>query len=71
MMISPQMERDRFKPLYQEYRSLIKSTGKLVFYHSDGHIMQILSDLIDIGVDAINTQLFCMDIEEIGAQHRG
>ena len=27
--------------------------------------------LIEMGVDALNSQLFCMDIEEIGVQFRG
>lgn len=71
LLISPQMWRERFKPIYQEYCSVIKSAGKLVFFHSDGHIMPIIPDLIEIGVDALNAQLFCMDIEKIGAQFRG
>ena len=39
--------------------------------HSDGHIFDIYDDLIEIGVDAVNSQLFCMDIEEIGRRHKG
>ena len=33
--------------------------------------IDIYEDLIEIGVDAINSQLFCMDIEEIGRQFAG
>ncbi|MEA1986126.1 MAG: methyltransferase, partial [Candidatus Marinimicrobia bacterium] len=47
------------------------SHGKFVFMHSDGYIMDIFEDLIEIGVDAINSQLFCMDIEEIGKRFKG
>ena len=39
--------------------------------HSDGHISAIYEDLIEIGVDAVNSQLFCMDIEDIGRRFRG
>jgi uroporphyrinogen decarboxylase len=42
-----------------------------VFFHSDGHIEQIIPVLIELGVDALNAQLFCMDIEETGARYRG
>ena len=39
--------------------------------HSDGCIADIYPDLIEIGVDAVNSQLFCMDIEEIGRRFQG
>ncbi|MEM3515676.1 MAG: hypothetical protein QW281_03350, partial [Saccharolobus sp.] len=38
---------------------------------SDGHIEAIYPDLIEIGIDAINSQLFCMNIEELGRKYRG
>jgi hypothetical protein len=71
LLISPAMWRDLFKPLYKEYGDLIRAAGKKVFFHSDGHIMAIYEDLIELGVDAVNSQLFCMDIEELGRRHRG
>jgi hypothetical protein len=39
--------------------------------HTCGHVLAILEDLVEIGVDAVNCQLFSMDIEEIGRRHRG
>lgn len=71
LLISPAMWREYFKPLYAEYVRIIKAGGKSVFFHSDGNISSILPDLIEIGVTAVNSQLFCMDIEEIGRRHRG
>jgi len=71
LLISPPLWREVFKPLYADYCKLIHDAGKFVFFHSDGHIVQIIPDLIEIGVDALNAQLFCMDIEEIGRQFRG
>lgn len=38
--------------------------------HSDGYILPTIGDLIEIGLDAINSQLFCMDIEEIGKKFK-
>jgi uroporphyrinogen decarboxylase len=46
----------------------LRKAGKYVFFHSDGHIRAILPDLIDIGISALNSQLYCMDIEEIGRE---
>ena len=71
LLISPAMWRDLFKPLYREYCRLIHGAGRKVFFHSDGHIAAIYEDLIEIGVDAVNSQLFCMDIEDLGRRFRG
>lgn len=71
MLISPRMWRETFKPLYKEYVDLIHAAGKYVFFHSDGFIEPIIEDLIEIGVDALNSQLFCMNIEELGARFGG
>lgn len=71
LLISPQMWREIYKSLYVEYCDLIHSAGKKVFFHSDGHIRAIIPDLIEIGVDAVNSQLFCQDIEEIGSEFKG
>ncbi len=71
LLIAPDLWRSFFKPLYREYCAIIKNSGKAVFFHSDGHIRAIIPDLIEIGVDALNSQLFCMDIEEIGREFQG
>jgi hypothetical protein len=39
--------------------------------HSDGHISAIYADLIEVGVDAINSQLFCMDMAVLAEQTKG
>lgn len=71
LLISPRQWQSLFKPLYRDYVEMIHGAGKFAFFHSDGHIMDIYPDLIEIGVDAVNSQLFCMDIEEIGRLYRG
>ena len=65
LLINPEIWREWFKPMYKDYCDLAHSRGKYVFFHSDGFIEQIYPDLIEIGVDAINSQLFCMDIEKL------
>lgn len=71
LLISPSQWRRLFKPMYREYCDLAKKAGKKVFFHSDGYILDIYEDLIEIGVDAINSQLFCMPIEQIARRFRG
>lgn len=71
LLISPRMWVEYFKPRYREYVELAHSHGKLAFMHSDGYIYAIYDHLIDIGVDAINSQLFTMPIEEIGRRFKG
>lgn len=71
LLISPAMWATYFKPLYKDYVDLAHAHGKFALMHSDGYIMSIYPDLIEIGVDAINSQLFCMPIEELGQRFRG
>jgi uroporphyrinogen decarboxylase len=71
LLISPDAWRELFKPLYADYCKIAHDAGKYVFMHSDGCIFDIYEDLIEIGVDAINSQLFTMDIEEIGKRFKG
>ncbi|HUW17799.1 MAG TPA: uroporphyrinogen decarboxylase family protein [Sedimentisphaerales bacterium] len=71
LLISPQLWEDFFKPLYKDYCHLIHSGKKYAFLHSDGNIEPIYAGLIEAGVDAVNSQLFCMDMEDIGRKYRG
>ena len=71
LLISPKLWREMFKPLYADYCRVTKAVGKYFFMHSDGNISSIYPDLIEIGVDALNSQLFCMDIEELARLYKG
>ncbi len=71
LLISPRLWREFYKPLYKEYCDILRRKGKYVFFHSDGHIEEIYPDLIEIGVNAVNSQLFCMDIEKLGEHYSG
>ncbi|MBN8460070.1 MAG: methyltransferase [Verrucomicrobia bacterium] len=71
LLISPAQWREWFKPLYRDYIDIAHAAGKKCFMHSDGNISAIYEDLIEIGLDAVNSQLFCMDIGEIGRRHKG
>lgn len=71
MLVSPSYFRKYYKPLYREYAEIAHHYGKYAFMHSDGDITEIIPDLIEAGIDALNSQLFCMDIEELGRSFRG
>jgi uroporphyrinogen decarboxylase len=71
LLISPVLWRQLFKPLYRDYAEVAHRHGKYIFMHSDGHIAAIYPDIIEIGVDALNSQLFCMDVKELGRRFAG
>ena len=55
LLFSPKTYRQIFKPLHRRLINHIRSkTNAKVYMHSDGSIMPILPDLIEIGVDGIN-----------------
>ena len=71
LITSPDIFRKYFKPMYREYVEIAKHYGKYVFMHSDGAIGEIIPDLIEVGIDALNSQLFCMDIQELADKYSG
>jgi len=71
LLISPATWRKVFKPLYKEYIDIAHSAGKKAFMHSDGYISEIIPDLIELGLDAVNSQIFCMGVEELGRKYKG
>lgn len=70
LLISPQLWCELFKPMYRDYINIAKKYGKKTFMHSDGYTLQIIPHLIELGLDAFNTQIFCMGPENL-RQFRG
>jgi uroporphyrinogen decarboxylase len=71
LLVSPRVFRACFLPMYADYAAIARQHGKFVFMHSDGHIVEILDDLIAAGVHAINSQVACMGVPELGRRFRG
>ena len=65
LLVSPALWREVFKPMYRDYAQIAHAAGKKLFMHSDGHILAIYPDLIEIGIDAVNSQIFCMGVEKL------
>lgn len=61
LMIAPTRWRSFFKPIYREMFTRVKAAGLDVWFHSDGNILSIIPDLIELGVDVLNCQASVMD----------
>ncbi|AEE96534.1 uroporphyrinogen decarboxylase family protein [Mahella australiensis] len=71
LLISPNIWRSFFKPLYKELFDMIKDKGKYIFFHSDGYIMDLCPEFIEMGVSAVNSQLWCMGVENVAERFAG
>jgi len=65
LMVNPSLWREFFKPRYKEMFKLVHDHGAYVYFHSDGYIMDIIPDLAEIGVDILNPQFSCFNLEEL------
>ncbi len=65
LLINPKLWVEIFKPLYKDYIDIAHKYGKKIFMHSDGYIVDLYPHLIELGLDAINSQLFCMTIDRL------
>jgi uroporphyrinogen decarboxylase len=54
LMIAPTAWREIWKPAYARVCQAVREAGMLSFLHSCGHIVDILDDLIEIGLDVIH-----------------
>lgn len=54
LLLSPKMWRDLIKPELSRIFKVAKDAGLFVFFHSCGHIMEIVPDLIEVGVDVLD-----------------
>jgi hypothetical protein len=55
--MSPGMWRERVKPSYEAIMGPCRDRGVPVYLHSDGHILEIVPDLIEVGVRVLNPQI--------------
>ena len=62
MLVSPPTWRAFFKPVYKEMFAKVKGAGRQVWFHSDGFILPIIPDLIELGVDVLNCQSSVMEL---------
>ena len=70
LLINPRVWEEIFMPMYRDYINIAHSHGKKMFMHSDGNTIRIIPKLIDLGLDALNTQIFCIGVDNL-AQFKG
>ena len=71
LLVAAEMWRDIFRPLYRDYCKILHAKDKFVFFHSNGNIIDIFSDLIKTGVDAVHSQMYLMDMDRLAKRFRG
>ena len=69
--IHPQKWCKYLKPCYQEIFGRCHEAGTLVFLHSDGHILEIIEELIACGVDVLNPQVGANGVENLARVAKG
>jgi uroporphyrinogen decarboxylase len=55
--ISPEKWRKYLKPCYAKIYAPFRQAGHYIYMHTDGHIFEIIPDLVDCGVNVINPQV--------------
>ncbi len=72
LLASPEIFKSVFKPRMKSQIDLAHSLGMDVFMHSCGYIIDIIPDLIEIGLDVLNPgQPSLNGIEEMGRRFKG
>jgi len=69
--ISPQQWRTYLKPCYAAIYGLCKEAGAKVYMHTDGHVVPIIQDLIECGVDVLNPQIGANGLDNLVRECKG
>ncbi|MEW6754192.1 MAG: uroporphyrinogen decarboxylase family protein [Candidatus Latescibacterota bacterium] len=69
--ISPQAWRRHLKPSYRRIFSRCREHGVHVHLHTDGHILEIIPDLIECGVSTLNPQDLVNGLDNLQRLARG
>jgi hypothetical protein len=69
--MSPAMWRRYIKPSYGRLFSLCREKDAIVYLHSDGHILPIIPDLMETGVQVLNPQIRANGLEGLQRIARG
>lgn len=73
LMVSPEFLRQTFIPCLRKVVEPLKEAGIKVIFHSDGNVMEILDDMIEVGIDGLNPiePLAGMDIGYLKRRYYG
>jgi uroporphyrinogen decarboxylase len=71
LLVRPAVWRKLFKPRYKAMFDRVRAAGMDVWFHTDGHVNDILGDLVEIGVNVLNCQVAAIGHEWIRCNARG
>lgn len=69
--ISPEKWRKYLKPCYTRIFAPLRAAGYAIHMHTDGHILEIIPDLIECGVDVLNAQSRANGLDNLAAACKG
>jgi hypothetical protein len=69
--MSPEKWRRYLKPCFCQIYEPFKKAGHYVYMHSDGHILEIIPDLVECGIDVINPQVGANGLENLAEVCKG
>ena len=71
LLIHPEKWRRLFKPVYRRLFDAVHAAGKHVWFHSDGNILSIVPDLLELGADVLNPQVSVVGLDNLARDHAG
>ena len=67
----PEKWRKYLKPCFMRMYQYVRQAGKYVYMHTDGHIHEIIPDLIDCGVNVVNPQIRANGLDNLARVSKG
>jgi len=69
--MSPKTWRRYLKPCFAEIYRPFRAAGYHIYMHTDGHIIEIIPDLVDCGVNVVNPQVRANGLEALAETCKG
>jgi hypothetical protein len=69
--MSPEKWRKYLKPCFRAIYRPFKDAGKYLYMHTDGHLVEIVDDLVECGVNVLNLQYRANGLENLARTCRG
>jgi uroporphyrinogen-III decarboxylase len=71
LLVPPELWRKFFRPVYRAMFDKVSGAGVDVHFHSDGYILDIFPDLLDLGVKVLNCQARVIGYEVLQKRFAG
>ncbi len=71
LAINPKKWRQYLKPCFAQIYQPFRDAGFYVYMHTDGHILEIIPDLVDCGVNVVNPQVGANGIDNLAEVCKG